>query len=354
MMQNNSGFEKNLNDWIQIFNKKEDYYLYGAANTAKKVIELAKKTGVFDKIKGCVVSEMADNPTELLGLPVITICELHKKESVILVPHTAVFKREIVSLLNDLGFFNIEPIHSFANLLTKERVFIDDEFSKRVEERIRQINIKSEEEHKRDSIIREKIARLREAENPDFSENQFYQSLEKIGVTGRRPTLYRIEKYNIESYLSESSEILDIGCNVGFFDMTVAPLVGEITGIEYDATLVEIANVVKNYLEIDNCYFYNSDFIEWEKQNQKTYDIIFSFAIHHWLNISPEQYTTILNKLLKSEGVLFIESHDLTSGDFEYEKCISLLKDMQYKVLQADEIIDDGLTPRKFTVLKKQ
>lgn len=49
----------------------------------------------------------------------------------------------------------------------------------------------------------------------DYGEGYFYQSLEKINLSGLRNSKKRIEQYNINSLLL-NKDILDIGCNSGF------------------------------------------------------------------------------------------------------------------------------------------
>ena len=50
----------------------------------------------------------------------------------------------------------------------------------------------------------------------DYGEGYFYQSCEKIKVSGLRDTKFRINCLDLIN-LTENKEILDIGCNSGFF-----------------------------------------------------------------------------------------------------------------------------------------
>jgi trans-aconitate methyltransferase len=173
-------------------------------------------------------------------------------------------------------------------------------------------------------------------------------------LKGTRPSAYRIRKYGLEQYLGEDVNVLDIGCNSGFLDMSIATRVKTITGVEYDKTLVEIADCVKDWLHMDNCSFVNGDFNEWYKTNETCFGLIFSFAIHHWLNIRPEEYADRLDKLLKKGGYVCIESHELNwRADEEYTACVDILRDRGYVAAAVGDIMDDGVTRRNYCILQK-
>lgn len=354
-MQGKVNYEVLLQEWIEMFQKEEDYYLYGAANMAKEILRLSEETGVINKIKGCLVTDKNDNPDKLGTVAVYDVHNIENKDAIILVPHSGVYKREIASVLDELGFQNVIFIHHYGTTLTKEKVvLLDDEYMRRANDKLSKLEkMKSESQIEKEKELCDKIIKLREEKQPDFSEQQFYQSFERVGLSGRRPTMYRLEKYGIYDISSTEKSVLDIGCNAGFLDMTVAPYVKSVLGIEYDETLVEVANIVKDYIGVDNCNFLQADFVEWKKRNHEKFEIIFSFAIHHWLNISQEQYAEMLDELLEAGGYLCIESHDLSSGDAEYDYCIELLSQKKFVCINKGEIIDDGIIRRKYMILHK-
>lgn len=344
-----------LEEWMKLFAEEKDYYIYGAANTAKQILAFAKSTGVADKVKGFVVTNGEENPGVVEELPVMDIHLLQDTQAVILVPHAGLFKEEINSLLEELGFVNIQLINRFCYFAAKQGPQrVADSYMEKAKEMTKKYDSgKSNEEKERDALLRERILQIREEGQPDFGQVQFYQSFEKIGVTGTRPSLYRVMKYGLENFLTKEQDILDIGCNTGFLDMTISPLVHSITGVEYDRSLVAIANCVKEHLKADNCMFVNSDFCDWYKANDRKYDVILSFAIHHWLNLSPEEYTRNINTLLEKSGYLCFESHDLSVPDKEFDACLKLLLDMNYVIKNRGSIMDDGITKRDFVILWK-
>ena len=106
-------------------------------------------------------------------------------------------------------------------------------------------------------------------------------------------------------------DVLDIGSNCGFIDMTVAPHVKSITGLEYDNDYVVFANKAAEILGLGNVKFFQADFNEWIKHNTQRYGAIFSFAVYHHIGIPPEKNAEILSELLLPGGVLVFESHPL-------------------------------------------
>ena len=108
--------------------------------------------------------------------------------------------------------------------------------------------------------FKNKIHRILLSQKQQFGRGDFYQSFNQLNIRGQRPTNYRIEKYNLSKYIDKNKTILDIGNNVGFFDLTIANKVKSITGIEYNESLSFIANLTKKFLDVKNVNFINGDF----------------------------------------------------------------------------------------------
>lgn len=335
----------------------EKYYIYGAANNAKQFLEFLKVRKAETKIKGFLVTDITKNPKWLEGLPVFDVHEFEDKKANILVPHAGVYKQEIFSLLKKLQY---EKVYSVLNLMhfMKEEIsmVVSDNYMQEAQKWEKELREKrTEDEKKKNQQLIEKIIKIQKKGNPDFGGAEFYQSLEEIGIRGIRPTRYRILRYGLNDILKKDFEILDIGCNSGFFDISVSNQVSSITGVEYDDSLVFIAECVRKYMKIENCFFVNADFNDWYKEQKQKFDVIFSFAIHHWLNVEPDIYADRLDSLLKSKGFICIESHDLTrKADFEYEECIKNLLNKGYVVRKRENIMDDGITRRNFAILHKK
>ena len=59
-----------MKEWEKIFCENDEIYIYGAANTAKKFLKLARDTDVTDKIGGLVVTDSTKNPKKIDGFEV--------------------------------------------------------------------------------------------------------------------------------------------------------------------------------------------------------------------------------------------------------------------------------------------
>lgn len=99
--------------------------------------------------------------------------------------------------------------------------------------------------------------------------------------------------------------------------------------------------------------FVNSNFHDWYRDNNRTYNVIFSFAIHHWLDIEPIEYVQRIDSLLMKDGYLCFESHDLCVQDKEFEACLAAWIVKGYNIIRQGEIKDDGCTLRKYVIMRK-
>ncbi len=201
---------------------------------------------------------------------------------------------------------------------------------------------KSEEEK-----LKEKIY-LMLGKNQDFGRGIFYQSLEEIGIAGQRPTEKRIETYGLRS-LVEGKNIFDIGCNCGFMDISLAQVAQSVRGVEYNDTLVRIAESVKNFLGRDNVFFETGDFKEYVPDEK--YDIILSFAVHQWIGLPIEKYCEKVMGMLKEGGCLFFESQDIEK-DKEFEKYCWEFEDRGLEKVKEGRISDDLQIERRYVIYK--
>lgn len=345
--------EQMQREWKDIFSVDSDFYLYGAALNAKRMLIMAKKTGVISKIKGCLVSSMEGNSEYCEDIKVVSIAELQDRNAVIMLSHMGRHKENIMQLLEQYGFKHIISINKYYELVDWK---IKETICDACMDKARQIQKemfenKSQEDLQNDFDIRQKITDMMQNQKIGFGGQVTYQSFERIGMPGVRPSLYRIKKYGLESILSSTQNVLDIGCNVGFFDMSVADQVHSITGVEYDGNLVRVADLVKNYVGINNCVFVHADFDNWYAENTQKYDVIFSFAIHHWLNLQPQEYVIRINQILNKEGFICIESH--VGTDLEYKECLDKLQLEGYRILNQGIIMDDGMREREWCLLQR-
>ena len=163
-----------------------------------------------------------------------------------------------------------------------------------------------------------------------FGKGKFYQSFPRLKIDGMRPTDERIQRYQIQKFVKKSDDVLDLGCNCGFFDLSVAEWVSSVTGIEYNEALVAIGNMARDGLKINNVHFVASDYESWKKKNKKKFDVIFSFAVHYWFKVKPYNYAKDLSKMLNTGGILFFESQDI-KGDKDYPRFVAEFKCRNFK-----------------------
>ena len=137
--------------------------------------------------------------------------------------------------------------------------------------------------------------------------------MEKLGISGAKPTGERLSRYDIGDCLRPTDRALDIGANNGFLALAVAKMVAHVEAIEYNPYLVAMANVAADFLQTRNVTFLVGDFVEFKASKQ--YDAVFSLANHCTidgnLSMDFEEYVAKCFSLLKPGGYLFFESHNV-------------------------------------------
>lgn len=140
-------------------------------------------------------------------------------------------------------------------------------------------------------------------------EKGFYQGFDELEIDGWRPTEKRFADYDIESYLSLDKSALDIGSNCGFFTLHSSKFVKRIFGVEINPYLISIADDAKNFLNINNTFFHNSSFEQFNTDER--FDIIFSLANDSTIDQNTTfdffQYVDKILQLLTPTGILIFE-----------------------------------------------
>jgi len=327
--------------WIELFQKNEDVYIFGAGSVGKILIKMVRKYGFDEKLRGILVSDTAGNPEEIDGIPVLELASEDQKEALVLIGTSMKFQAEVEESLNQLGWTNRENGFRFVHLLDRLSE-IDDERRKRIDA------LKAE------PVCAENLVAILKnllGSDQQFGSGGFYQSLPKLGIEGTRPSDVRIREYGILDYVRGKS-VLDIGSNSGFFDLTLAEYAASITGVEYSRSLVEIAEETADYLKLENVRFVQADFTRYE--DAKQYDVILFLAVHGWIPFTPEEGTEKIINLMSPSGVLLFESQNWDMGDPLYSKYCKAFLEGGLKVVSEGFITDDGETRRKWTILQKQ
>ena len=140
-----------------------------------------------------------------------------------------------------------------------------------------------------------------------------YQGLERLGISGIKPTEERLARYDVAEYLEPVHRLLDVGSNNGLWSLGIAAEVRHVDALEFNPYLVAIANLAKEHLRIANVSFIPGDFVDFETPEK--YDVVCSLANHCTidgnLSMDFEQYIAKIFSFLRPGGILLFESHNV-------------------------------------------
>ncbi len=180
---------------------------------------------------------------------------------------------------------------------------------------------------------------------------QFYQSQPDLGITGMRSTLDRFQNYNLEQYLNKEHDVLEIGCNVGFFTNYVAQYVKTIKGIDVKPMFCEIGRVTSSFLEYRNTNFKASDFINYA--TVKDYDAIFSFEVHDYLKLPLKEYLTRLAAMLNPNGFILLENKLKENAEENLDTQLPEMESAGYTLIHQGIIHSPNHFDKQFILLRK-
>ena len=187
-----------------------------------------------------------------------------------------------------------------------------------------------------------------------FGNGNFYQNFPLLSIDGTRDCKKRILTYRCRDFINLHDNILDIGCNTGFFSMEIAMLCNHIDGFDNETELIETAIFAKNIAKIENCNFWCDDF-SYMEVTEKKYDIIFCLAIFEWMikKIGMQKFIDNLIRISNPGSKIFYESHHLVDDICINADRIQIkaFTDNGYSVIHEEIFIDD--CKRKITVLKR-
>lgn len=175
----------------------------------------------------------------------------------------------------------------------------------------------------------------------DFGEhNLYYEGYERLDLKGLRNTENRLKLYDMKSHLHKEDAVLDIGCNCGFLDITIAPLVKSIDGIEYNEGLLKYARRLSRIVGVQNTTFIQGDFKEFN--TEKKYDLILSFAVHKWIGLPEREYFIKLKSFLSDKGEILFETHELETMDKGIEENINAYISGIFEISHKQKFYDVG------------
>jgi len=207
--------------------------------------------------------------------------------------------------------------------------------------------------------VRREIIKLNNSKTNDlydYGEGMFYQSIPAIKLCGLRNSQKRVKKLRLNNYLLDKT-VLDIGTNIGAIPITSEKVFKEFIGIDYNLNLIEIANKVRDYLNIEKLQFIYGDFLEYNFD--KKFDVVLSLANHTTYDkgiSDANYYFEKIDEILIKGGILILESHSpLYEKPSLYLKIVEMLN-------KKFEIIENGDyefgnfydKKRKFHIFKKK
>lgn len=144
----------------------------------------------------------------------------------------------------------------------------------------------------------------------DYGEGYFYQSFQRIGVTGFRDTEGRVKAMRLQEWVS-GKRVLEVGCNTGFLSLSVAPHAVSVTAFDIAPHLTAISGLVARHLGIENATFQCVAFEDFQTSEQ--FEVVLSFANHSTYDGNTKQplasYFDRCAKLVQPGGVFLFESH---------------------------------------------
>tara|TARA_B100000902_G_C27204755_1_gene861006 strand:- start:537 stop:1229 length:693 start_codon:yes stop_codon:yes gene_type:complete len=211
------------------------------------------------------------------------------------------------------------------------------------------------DEHRK---IRKEVIKLNGAKNNfyDYGQSFFYQSMPCINLRGLRDTESRIKKLELEKYTYNKS-ILDIGTNVGGILLNIKNDFKKALGIEHNPKLIEIANLISEYLKFNNIQFLSEDFNTYNFS--ENFDVVLSLANHRTYDkgiTDTENYFKKIDNIISKDGILFLESHpSLYEKKEDFESLVKNLEN-KYTIIKKDSYDFGNIfdSSRRYCVLKKK
>ena len=214
------------------------------------------------------------------------------------------------------------------------------------------------DEHRKFRIELVEFIRSNIEKKYDYGTGYFYQSLEKINLSGLRCSKKRVNEYNIDNFVKDA-KVLDIGCNSGFLICELEQNFQKCVGIEWNKTLVDIGKKTIDYLNLNNIEFINADDLKYDFKEYQ-FNVIFSFANHSTFDkgiTSSDIHFEKCDSLLEKNGILIVESHHPNYEKKEnfmnlVEKIVKLYsyEKIKIKTIKSNYFYDNN---RTLVILKK-
>ncbi len=204
--------------------------------------------------------------------------------------------------------------------------------------------------------LHDKLRKLSQVSSQSYGRYGFYQGFERLLLPGQRPVENRLECYALAGLLDPSMTALDIGCNCGFLSLGIAPHVTEITGVELDSRMVEVARLTAGYLGQENASFTQGRFEDFHSEatgTGKRFDLVVATAVHMHVSYDIEEFATTIVELLRPGGLVLLESQDMRTVDWDFTDKIRRFAKTVFEIESRGETTDENGIPRLHAVLRR-
>lgn len=104
-------------EWDSVINNNTAIYIYGAGKIGREIFRLIVMSHHREKVKGFLVTQFAENPNEIEGIPVMLPENISDRSNLVLVAVTEKYQAAIMETLRKTGFLNIQIAHKYSILL---------------------------------------------------------------------------------------------------------------------------------------------------------------------------------------------------------------------------------------------
>jgi len=127
-------------------------------------------------------------------------------------------------------------------------------------------------------------------------------------------------KSKIENFINPSFNILDVGCNYGYFTFEVSRLTnGTVIGIDNSINAISKASFINRHIyKFEHLNFICEDFFNYNYKS-KSIEFIFCFSTFHYFGVKQKQFFERCYKILKSNCFLIVEIEIIKSSEEEYD-----------------------------------
>jgi hypothetical protein len=143
-----------------------------------------------------------------------------------------------------------------------------------------------------------------------------YQTIEGLGITGRRTWAERIKPLGLETLDLKGKDVLDLGCSLGEV-LRWSVDKGARRAVGVDNKQARLAYEISNWLGYWNVDAFNLQLPgQWKKIRKLSgiprFDVVFALAILKWTG----GYRKWVKALLKPGGMLVVETHGMDGEEF--------------------------------------